>query len=206
MRGQLGDPQLRERALQRVHLVARDAVLALQLVNVGAYDRRADTDCNAVLDAFDAGLILKRAVGIVPELCLGTSGGSAVVTVESVTLGGAARRVTVSVRLETASPVVSGQLVLEYEPRVLANPRVSPGALASGFLREVRREGATLHLAFAGTAPTSGSGVFIEVTFDVVTPPRNWRTTEVRISGTVLHAPRGGRLTVTERSGTISVK
>ncbi len=185
---------------------ARDAILTLQLVNQSLYNALADSDCNGLLEAFDAQLSLQRSAGLTPVICSTAPAGLATVSVSSLAIDPSARSVKVPVRLSTTASIVAGQLVLEYEGRVLANPRINAGALGANFIRSVRVEGTRLRIAFAGTAQTSGDGALIEVTFDIVGSPRIWRSTQVRLSRTVLHTLNGVRLNVTERSGTITVK
>jgi len=185
---------------------ARDAILTLQLVNQSAYDALADTDCNGLVEAFDAQLSLQRSVGIVPVLCTTAPAGLATVGIPSIAIDARTRSVTVPITLNTAASVVAGQLVIEYEGRVLANPRIKAGALAANALRDVRVEGTRLRIALASTVAVTGNGPLFEITFDIVGSTRTWRSTQITVSRTVLHAPTGGRLQVTQRSGTITVK
>ena len=131
---------------------------------------RADVSGNGTISAYDASLVLQYVVGIISQFPV-EGGAQARLMPFSRTVGiprvGSTPEgyLTVPVSIDRMEGVLSGEMVVSFDPDQLEAISVVPSPLLGEYLTEQNVTDGKVRVAFAGAESGEGSGDVLEVTF-----------------------------------------
>jgi len=137
---------------------------------------------NKGITAFDATLILQRAVELIEKFPVESQPAptrrksrSYHVTIPNMQAS-LSEKITLPIRVDDASGILSGEIQLAYDEKILKPLNVSKTSLASGYFLSYNVTDGYLNLAFAGNKPLSGKGALFLLECEVLkdlalTPP-----------------------------------